>query len=330
MDPARTTSVRRIVVLGAGGSRKTEDAIARAARSLGHACRLVDVVGWRRRLGPLGAVVAERLTAGFDADTVVVTRHAWKLGEARLRRLFAGRRSVFWFFDPAPHPGTLELARLVDVFYTTYFGQLDEYRRLGLTDVRFLPQGMDPDRDRPTAPEPAYACDVSFVGSGGFPHRLQILRAVAASARLQIRGPGWNDAPAGLPVAGGPVHGEEFNRVVASAAISLGAHALPEQARDAASASNRMWKILGAGGFYLGEHVQGIEQMAVGGTHCAWYKDATDVQAQVRDWLARPEDRMRIAAAGRAHALAHHTYAHRLELLLGDRSYDPTTGTGVP
>ena len=330
MRPVRVTPHHRIVVLGAGGSRNTEDAITRAARSLGHACRLVDVVGWRRWLGALGPAMAERLTEGFEPDTILVTRHAWTLGEARLRRLFARRRSAFWFFDFAPHPGTVDLARAVDVFYTTYRGQVDDYRALGIKDVRFLPQGLDPERDRPAPSADRYACDVSFVGSGGFPHRWQVLRAVAGVAELQIRGPGWKGAPPDLPVAGGAVHGRTFSQVVASAAISLGAHALPTQIHDDASASNRMWKILGAGGFYLGEYVPGIEQMAVGGKHCAWFTDAADAQTQVRDWLARPDDRRRIAAAGRAHALAHHTYAQRLETLLSDRSYDPTAGGGIP
>lgn len=325
MSPAQSSPKRRIVILGAGGARKTEDALARAARSLGHASRVVNVVGWRRRLGPLGPAMVERLTENFEPDTILVTQHAWSVGDARLRRLFAGRRSAFWFFDFAPHPGTLDLARAVDVFYTTYRGQVDAYRALDIRDVRFLPQGLDPDRDCPAPPVERYACEVSFVGSGGYPHRWQVLRAVAGVARLQIRGPAWEGAPADLPVAGGPVYGRTFSQVVASAAISLGAHALPAQVHDDASASNRMWKILGAGGFYLAEHVPGIERMAQGGVHCAWFRDAGDASAQVRHWLAHPEARARIAAAGRAHALANHTYAHRMATLLSGADYDPST-----
>ncbi|HEU4570361.1 MAG TPA: glycosyltransferase [Gemmatimonadales bacterium] len=326
MDAPGPAPARRLVILGAGGARKTEDAIARAARDLGHAVRLVDVVGWRRRLGPLGARAAEWRAASFEPDTVLVTRHAWRLGEARLRRLFAGRRSVFWFFDPAPHPGTLELARLVDEFYLTYRGQRERYRAEGVRRVRFLPQGMDPGRDRPAPPRTEYRCDVSFVGSGPYPYRWEVLRAVGAVARLQIRGPGWQDAPADLPVAGGPVHGREFARVVASAAIALGANALPEQAHDEASASNRMWKILGCGGCYLGPLVPGIETFARDRAHCRWYRSTEECVAIVRELLADPDQRARLAEAGRAHALAHHTYAARMALLLAGREYPSPEG----
>jgi hypothetical protein len=316
---------RRIVIIGAGGARKTEDAVARAARSLGHEVRLVNAVGWRRRLGPLGSVVAERLATSFEPDTILVTRHAWLLGAERLRRIFRGRRSAFWFFDPQPHPGTLELARLVDEFYTTYRGQLPRYAAEGIAKVRWMPQGVDPDRDRPAPPRERYQCDVSFVGSGPYPYRWEVLRAVAQQASLQVRGPGWEDAPSDIPVAGGPVHGREFARVIASAAVSLGANAVADQAGDEASASNRMWKILGCGD-YLGPWVQGIERFAADEVHCSWYRSTDEAVARVRLALGDPERRRRIAEAGRTHALAHHTYADRVRLLLAGKDYDHPEG----
>jgi spore maturation protein CgeB len=82
-----------------------------------------------------------------------------------------------------------------------------------------------------------------------------------------------------------------------------------------------MWKILGSGGFYLGRHIEGIETFATGGEHCAWYRDSVDAAELTQYYLARPSDRERIAKAGRSHALAHHTYAHRLALLLQGKSY---------
>jgi spore maturation protein CgeB len=43
--------------------------------------------------------------------------------------------------------------------------------------------------------------------------------------------------------------------------------------------------------------------------------------ALVRRFLAAPDERAAIAAAGRAHALEHHTYAHRLARLLEGRGH---------
>jgi hypothetical protein len=323
MRIANYTWRMRIVVLGAGGAHKTEASILRAARSLGHACHLVNVVGWSRYAGPLAGRAIRYLSDAFEPDFVLLTRHAILAGEPPLRAILRGRDAAFWYFDPQPRPEVVALGRLVGRMYITYLAQVDDYRAAGIQQVRFLPQGVDPARDFPAATAPSdLLCDASFVGSGQYPHRYAVMRAVAAVCRLQLRGPGWERAPDDLPVAGGPVHGRRLRQVVRGAAISLGASAHPEQDADRASASNRMWKVMGCGGFYLGPYVPGIESFAVGQRHCAWYTSAGDAAEQVRHYLDRGDERRRIAEAGRAHALRHHTYAGRVELLLAGREYE--------
>ena len=296
----------------------------RAARELGHACRLVNVVGWWRHARPLAPRAIRYLAEAFEPDLVLLTRHAILAGEPTIRALLRGRDGVFWYFDPQPKPAVLELGRIVGRMYTTYLAQVESYRAAGIPQVQFLPQGVDPARDFPATAAPSeYLCDTSFVGSGQYPHRYAVLRAVAAVSRLQLRGPGWERAPGDLPVAGGSVHGRRLRQVIRGAAISLGANAHPEQDADRASASNRMWKILGCGGFYLGPYVRDIEWFATDRLHCAWYRSAEDAADQARHYLGRPDERRRMAEAGRAHALRHHTYARRLELLLAGRAYEP-------
>jgi glycosyl transferase family 1/uncharacterized protein DUF3880 len=316
----------RIVVLGAGGVRKTETSIVRAARSLGHDCRLVNTVGWLRFGGPLSARIVRFLTDAFDPDFLILTRHAIDLGERSLSKLLGGRAAAFWYFDLEPKEKVVRLGRLVRRMFVTYYEQVGIYRAAGVEQVEFLPQGVDPEADEPadSAPE-HYECETSFVGSGQSSYRHTVLRAVAAVSRLQIRGPGWEGAPSDLPVAGGPVYGKRLAQVIKAAAISLGASSYPAQDAERFSASNRMWKILGCGGFYLGRYVNGIEAFAVHGQHCAWYRDPDQAAELTRHYLDHPDDRARIARAGRAHALAHHTYAHRLALLLQGKGYSPHT-----
>jgi spore maturation protein CgeB len=313
----------RVVLLGAGGVHKTEASIVRAARALGHACRLVNVVTWTRYAGPLAPRAIRYAAESFDPDFVLLTRHAILAGDPALRDIIHGRDAAFWYFDLHPNQRVLALGRLVGRIYVTGLGQMGYYRAAGIGEVRFLPQGLDPFRDRPASTAPKeFLCDASFVGSGQYRHRWGVLRAVAGVCRLQLRGPGWESAPADLPVAGGPVHGRRLRQVIRGASISLGANAHVEQDADRASASNRMWKILGCGGFYLGPYVRDIEKFAVGGQHCVWYRSRDEAADLVGHYLARPDERRRIAAAGRAHALEHHTYAKRLELLLSGRGYE--------
>lgn len=312
----------RIVVLGAGGAPKTETSIVRAARSLGHQSRLVNVVGLSRYTGSWSGRIARYLTDAFEPDFLILTRHAIELGEPNINAILRRRSAVLWYFDLEPKESVLQLGRLVGRMYVTYLRQIEAYRAAGVEQVDFLPQGVDPERDIPATSVPEqYRCDTSFVGSGQSSYRYEVLRAVAAVSRLQIRGPGWADAPADLPVVGGPVHGKRLAQVIRGAAISLGASSYPAQDSDSFSASNRMWKILGSGGFYLGRYVTGIDSFAQDALHCAWYRDPAQASELTRHYLAHPEERDRIARAGRAHALAHHTYAHRLELLLAGKSY---------
>lgn len=318
----------RVVVLGAGGAHRAEASIARAVRTLGHPCRRVNVVGWRRYLKGLARPLVRNLVESFEPEALIVTRHAIQLGEATVRELARGRRAAFWYFDLADRPlaDVVALGRSVDAMFVTYPSQVEQYRAAGVGAVLHLPQGVDPAIDHPVRRSPRrYGCDVAFVGSGQYPYRHDLLRAVAAACRLQIRGPGWHGAPPDLPVRGGRVRARAFSQIVHAAAISLGAHAVPEQAREGGGgASNRMWRVLGCGGFYLGAYVDGIEAFARGGEHCAWYRDAEEAVALVRRYLADPAARARIARAGRGHALAYHTYAHRVALLLQGRGYTST------
>jgi len=317
----------RVVVIGAGGTYKTETAIARAVRSMGHACRQVNAPWWRKRFGRLGPALARRRVEGFAPDFVLVTIPALALGEDCLRAILHGRRSAFWFFDLVEPPleRALRLARLTDVLYLTVPGQVEAYRRVGVDVVRYLPQAMDPWLDRPTpCARPRFHCDIAFIGSGQYLERHEVLRAVSAVGDLHIHGPGWEQNPYGLPVSGGALRGKAFAEVVRGAAISLGASAHPDRARALGAASNRMWKVMGCGGFFLGDSVEGIEELARGGKHCAWYRSPEEAATLATEYLEAPERRRQVAEAGRAHALSHHTYAHRLSLVLDDQGYTST------
>lgn len=313
---------RRLAVLGAWAPHRDEDAYARAARRLGLEARVFDVLGWHRRLRMLAPPLLERQIEAFEPDFILCTREARRLGEKRLARLLRGRAAAMWHVDIAPQAGVLDIARQCGTLYITYSSQRESYRAAGVPIVRFLPQAMDPDRDIPAHESRAeYACDVSFIGSGPYPYRWPLLHAISERFRLQIRGPGWKGVPSRLPVVGGAVHGAEFARVVAGAAISLGASSFAEQETQYASASNRMWKIFGCAGAYVGPYIPGIEQFARDVEHCRWYHSIDECMTTIAELLADPVERAAMAARGHAHALAHHTYDQRMAMLLRGEEY---------
>ncbi|MBA2292602.1 MAG: glycosyltransferase [Gemmatimonadales bacterium] len=319
-QPSGSPRYHRIAIVGANASHRSEAQIASAARRMGATAKVFDVLGDTRRFGSLAAPILARRIAAFDPDFILCTRHAIRLGARRLRTLVRGRRSAFWFFDAVEHRGTVELGQICDVMYTTYANQRELWESRGVPEVRFLPQALDPDTERPASKlRPADICEASFVGSGPYPHRWTLLEAVAGACDLQVRGPGWNIAPPAIPVRGGRVVGARFAEVVGAAAVSLGAHAVPAQEAELASASDRMWKVMGCGGAYVGPWVPGIEMYAQDREHCRWFRSPDECVAIVLDLLGHPDQRRAMAARGHAHAMKEHTYDARLALLFDDR-----------
>ena len=318
----------RVAVVGAGSPLKTEASITRACRSLGCETLHLNVPGSSQWLGPLAPPLLWGRVAVFRPDLVILTVRAIRLGEHYLTRIAERFPTAFWYFDYLLTHDAVKVARLARTTFvssTQHVGHLDA---AGVGKVLFMPQGVDPEVDRPPDEIPeSFVCDVSFIGSGQYQARHDPLRSIAASARLQVRGPGWTPPPAGIPVVGGETRGVPFTQASAGAAICLGLHAYPEQALGGYSSSNRMWKVLGAGGFFLGEHSAGIEEFARDGVHCAWFHSAEEMLARINHYLGRSADRKGIAEAGRAHALAKHTYAHRMELMLKERGYETTGET---
>ena len=195
----------RLLILGAGGRHRTEAALARAAHQLGHEARVIDALGLRRSLGPLAPRVIRWLVQRAEPELILCTRHAISAGESTLATLLRARRSAFWYFDAlAPLPRrVVALATMVLEVYATYGFQTAAFRRAGI-EAQFLPQGVDPGIDQPaTEIRAPFRCDLSFLGSGQFPRRHEILRRFSDAGTLQIRGPSWSGAPSALPVVGG-------------------------------------------------------------------------------------------------------------------------------
>jgi len=81
-------------------------------------------------------------------------------------------------------------------------------------------------------------------------------------------------------------------------------------------ASPRVFEALACGAFVLTDTQQDVLSLFKDGEHLAVFADASDLRQKVSYFLARPEERNRIAAGGRREVLNKHTYTRRLETLL--------------
>jgi hypothetical protein len=307
-----------LAIIGAAGARRTETAIARAATASGVPVLQTAAVRHGRAVDP--DEVVRRIEA-FAPERLLLTRHAAALGLDRIEHLARRFSTAFWYFDAPLTDDVVALGRAAGTMYVTCRGLIEECHSRGVPTVSYLPQAADPWYDRPARwTLPIYQCDVSFIGSGQYARRYELLRRIDEMARLQIRGAYWADAPRELPVRGGPVYGRAFARAVRGAAVSLGIHAFGSQGAPGGCQSNRVWKVLAAGGFFLGEHAADMDLLTPG-VHCASYRDEDEAMALTRRYLGDPAERHRIAEAGRTHTLKHHTYAHRLRAVMAGGGY---------
>lgn len=317
--PARGGQRMRIAVIGRSRRRDVERWIHRALVRAGYVATLVDdrkalhVLGRRAA----GAWVRARVKA-FRPDRLILAKAIGVPVDA-LRELCAAIPSIMWYRDlrVPPDPAILERAACVDTTFLTAGGHAPLFEAAGARRALFLPDGVDPSVDRPAAPLPEYACDVAFIGTAGDEHRVEFLRRIARRFRVRTWGRGWELSTAEVGWMGRPAYGDDIGRICASARIVLGLDR-GFQAREKVwgYTSNRLWRIIAAGGFYLGPSAPGLREVVRDGEHCALYDDEEHALALIERYVADDAARESIRAAGRAFVLAHHTIDHRVHNLV--------------
>ncbi|MYD09642.1 MAG: glycosyltransferase, partial [Chloroflexi bacterium] len=194
-----------------------------------------------------------------------------------------------------------------------------QWRELGAPRVECLPGvGMDPALHYPqpiTNVPDAYLCDIGFVGTL-VPDNLYSERVAALESLRDFDLGVWSvhEAPASLrPHFRGPALGETMLQVLSSVKISLNVHG--DFMRY--GGNMRLFECAGLGTFQLVDDRPGVHEWFVDGEHLVTFSDLADLRDKARYYLAHAEERERIAAAGRAHALAHHRVEQRVSRVLG-------------
>jgi len=108
------------------------------------------------------------------------------------------------------------------------------------------------------------------------------------------------------------VHGSQLADVIARSQIMIA----PDSPTTDLYWSNRVYLTLGYGGFMLHPYCRDLTRHYTGGVHIVYYHTRQDLHEKIEHYLHHPDDRHRIAAAGHAHTLAHHTYTHRCRTLI--------------
>jgi spore maturation protein CgeB len=338
----------RILVVSplAGGSYPMTGYCARALAALGHAITIVDLAPFAAGMEAIPAFTPKRavrrgieqsyarfLGAGILAaaeavkpDLVLAMAQAPLVPEVLSELGKRGVLRALWFVeDHRLFAYWKEVVGEYDYFFAIQQGEfLAEATRLSPGFVGYLPCAADPAVHRPLVLSPAEQAElgapVSFVGAG-YRNRRQSFPALL-DLGLRIWGNDWKGAGVLAPAvqrAGARVSTEDSVRIFNASAVNLNLHSSTyvdgvEPRGD--FVNPRTFELAAAGAFQLVDERELLPPVFRPGAEVATFASAQELPDRVRHYLAHPEERAALAAAGRARALAEHTYVHRMETLL--------------
>lgn len=202
-----------------------------------------------------------------------------------------------------------------DIILTADGGNQDRFAAAGINH-RWTPPGVYEPECVPGAFRAAFRADIAFVGSwrGHYhaesKHRFELVRHLQRKYRTRVRF--WP--------RGRQIRGQALSDLYASVKIVVGDSCFSGLPQGKLYCSDRIPEVLGRGGFLLHPHTEGVTDgtLYTAGEHLACWNafDWDELDAKIAHYLSDAEERSRIAATGREHVLAHHTYTVRARQIL--------------
>jgi 2-polyprenyl-3-methyl-5-hydroxy-6-metoxy-1,4-benzoquinol methylase len=207
------------------------------------------------------------------------------------------RPSAFWAIDThLDFDRCREKAPRFDVVFAAQRDGVELLRGIGVDRVSWLPLACDPGVHQKHEVGKRY--DVVFVGNIFPGPRGDLLGLIQRRYRNSFIGQCYFDEMARTYSAARIV----FNRSIGS------------------DINMRVFEAVACGSMLMTNDLSenGMAELFRDGVHLATYRDPEDLLDKLAFYLEREAIRERIAAAGRAEAIAKHTYAHRMEKVLTD------------
>jgi spore maturation protein CgeB len=260
--------------------------------------------------------------AAIDPDLILIGKGRWFTPAAlEAAKKVSGATLVNWATDD-PFNRAVNSREIVksipvyDLYVCTKKEIMDDVRRAGCANLAYVRFGYKPGVHFPESPatdgeRSRFACDVMFAG-GCDAHRAkyfeELIRAMP-DVRLHLYGGYWERVHALRPYARGFAVGRDYRLAVGSAKIS--ANLVRRSNRD--DHVMRTFEIPACGGFMLTERSTTHEELFSEDKEAAFFSSPDEFVAKIRDYLARDEDRRRIAAESHRKIMhGGHTYGDRL------------------
>lgn len=262
---------------------------------------LASDTDWRR---PVEFSAAEH--AEFDAPVVFVGRSMVIEAQAFRRELLgrmAAARSAAGL-DPAQAAGVLD--RIVAA----------QRAELGRFVVPALLQAWAPELDAFESAIGRRSDPAMLAGEiAAAEHRLTVLANLGRFGAQVWGDDGWKPVERyGVRHRGPAGHHHQLPRIYGNGGIQIDIGRLYQS--DIVTL--RVFDVLACGGFLITPLTADLPELFRVGEELETYASVAELCAKVEHYLARPDERARIAAAGRARVLADHTVRQRVRALLGE------------
>jgi len=262
-----------------------------------------------------------RQVAAFKPDLLLVagTKTVSRAAIQAVREQMSGRMVVNVFNDnPFFYDALLQTVPEYDHFFVKDTYVLQEMRKMGASNVHYLPQACDPEdhyrvSDMTPAERQYYGSDLSFVGSM-YAYRLRILEVVA-DKDLKLWGTGWEgdipkDSFAYAKHQRRGVIGREKCMVFTASKINLNTH---NYQNDVFGVNKRLFEIASSGGFQVVDSKRDLARVFEPGREIVCFNSRDELRELVDQYLLHPEEREAIARRAQERAHREHTYRHRWE-----------------
>lgn len=194
------------------------------------------------------------------------------------------------------------------VFFTTKSFGVRELEGLGCPRAVFVANSFDPDLHRPVDLTPKERAElggpVGFIGTAEDERAQSIAHLARNGVPVKVWGDGWAEIGRRLPesvnVAGPGRFGEDYPRVICSFDINLAF--LRKCNRDLQT--GRSVEIPACGAFMLAERTDEHLSLFTEGLEAEFFSDDEELVKKAKYYLAHPDRRQAIGAAGRRRCLA--------------------------
>jgi len=307
----------------------------RGAESLRHECDIYEYVKNAEIFGKLtylpflyqvGArksnILLKRKIIEFKPDLFLVSKGELIFPSTlNFIRKKLGIKSILWFPDD---PQLFErisryIAKYYDFVFTSSFKSVENYEKIGVDKVEYIPFCCDPTFHRNIEltkdDKRKFTADITFVGKF-YPEREKVLKALL-DYDLKIYGQNWqfSDKDVRSKWTGQAVFGEDLIKVYNASKIVLNIH--DNEMKYGGMKSNiRSFEAMGCGAFVLSDKPDGIEDIFDIDKQIVCFKSKKQLLYFVDYYLENEKEREKIARRGQKRTYKDHTFYNRMKKVI--------------